>query len=144
MTAPLYNSRATKIAFVIDGEGCFEMACPHLSSGSSSEQYGHGQGSRSSMQKQKKSKRYQRVSGRLTRGVVFIVPAGHPYSLVASPSNNLEVVCFEVDSEGNIKYPLAGIVPSNKFCLRSLRLLGFDFCSESEFLYFVFQGMKTL
>ncbi|KAH7517239.1 hypothetical protein FEM48_Zijuj09G0041800 [Ziziphus jujuba var. spinosa] len=108
MTAPLYNSRATKIAFVIDGEGCFEMACPHLSSGSSSEQYGHGQGSRSSMQKQKKSKRYQRVSGRLTRGVVFIVPAGHPYSLVASPSNNLEVVCFEVDSEGNIKYPLAG------------------------------------
>ncbi|KAI8019756.1 Cupincin [Camellia lanceoleosa] len=32
MTAPYYNSRATKIAVVTNGEGYFEMACPHLSS----------------------------------------------------------------------------------------------------------------
>ncbi|KAI8001558.1 Cupincin [Camellia lanceoleosa] len=32
MTTPYYNSRATKIAVVTNGEGYFEMACPHLSS----------------------------------------------------------------------------------------------------------------
>ncbi|KAI8013260.1 Myb-related protein 2 [Camellia lanceoleosa] len=32
MTSPYYNSRATKIAVVTNGEGYFEMACPHLSS----------------------------------------------------------------------------------------------------------------
>ncbi|KAL7196658.1 hypothetical protein ACSBR1_036636 [Camellia fascicularis] len=32
MTAPYYNSWATKIAVVTNGEGYFEMACPHLSS----------------------------------------------------------------------------------------------------------------
>ncbi|THG06368.1 hypothetical protein TEA_025727 [Camellia sinensis var. sinensis] len=32
MTAPYYHSRATKIAVVTNGEGYFEIACPHLSS----------------------------------------------------------------------------------------------------------------
>ena len=105
MSGPAYNSRATMISFVIDGEGYFEMACPHLSSGSSSSKEQYEQGSSS---QQKSSRRYQRVSGQLRRGTVFIVPAGHPVSLVASQSNNLQVVCFEVNAKGNIRYPLAG------------------------------------
>ncbi|PHT38265.1 Vicilin-like antimicrobial peptides 2-3 [Capsicum baccatum] len=32
MSGPIYSSRATKIAMVVDGEGYFEMACPHSSS----------------------------------------------------------------------------------------------------------------
>ncbi|KAK4355508.1 hypothetical protein RND71_024479 [Anisodus tanguticus] len=32
MLGPIYSSRATKIAVVVDGEGYFEMACPHLAS----------------------------------------------------------------------------------------------------------------
>ncbi|KAL2547348.1 7S globulin [Forsythia ovata] len=39
MIAPYYNSEATKISIVLDGEGYFEMACPHLSS----HQEGQGQ-----------------------------------------------------------------------------------------------------
>ncbi|PIA51252.1 hypothetical protein AQUCO_01100237v1 [Aquilegia coerulea] len=32
MVAPFYNSRATSLVVVVNGEGRFEMACPHLSS----------------------------------------------------------------------------------------------------------------
>ncbi|XP_062143371.1 vicilin Cor a 11.0101-like [Alnus glutinosa] len=86
MSGPYYNSRATKICVVIEGEGFFEMACPHLSSSGS----------------------YQKVSGRLRRGVVFVAPAGHPVAVIASQNNNLQVLCFEVNAHGNFRFPLAG------------------------------------
>lgn len=38
----------------------------------------------------------------------FIVPPGHPYAMVASKNSNMEIFCFEVNAEGNIRYPLAG------------------------------------
>jgi hypothetical protein len=88
MSGPYYNSRATKISVVIEGEGFFEMACPHLSSSGS----------------------YQKVSGRLRRGVVFVAPAGHPVAVIASQNNNLQVLCFEVKAHGNFRFPLAGII----------------------------------
>ncbi|KAF3634548.1 Vicilin-like antimicrobial peptides 2-3 [Capsicum annuum] len=40
MSGPIYSSRATKIAMVVDGEGYFEMACPHLSSKSGTQRQG--------------------------------------------------------------------------------------------------------
>ncbi|EEF37595.1 vicilin Cor a 11.0101 [Ricinus communis] len=94
MAGPLYNSRATKIAIVTQGEGYMEMACPHLSGGS------EHQG--------RKGQTYGRVRSRLRPGTVFIVPAGHPVATVASPNNNLAVLCFEVNAQGNIRYTLAG------------------------------------
>ncbi|PON55226.1 Bicupin, oxalate decarboxylase/oxidase [Parasponia andersonii] len=94
MTAPAYNSRATKISFVVDGEGFFEMACPHVSS----EQGGGGRSRHS----------FERVTGRLRRGVVFVVPAGHPLTAITSGNTNLQILCFEVNAKGNVKYPLAG------------------------------------
>ncbi|XP_062112535.1 vicilin Cor a 11.0101-like [Humulus lupulus] len=101
MAAPFYNSRATKIAFVLDGEGYLEMACPHISS---------EQGRRGSPWQGEKENRpeIQRVTGRLRRGVVFVVPAGHPVTTIASGNNNLQIVCFVVNAEGNVRYPLAG------------------------------------
>ncbi|KAF5937395.1 hypothetical protein HYC85_024901 [Camellia sinensis] len=106
MTAPYYNSRATKIAVVTNGEGHFEMACPHLSSlefgGSSSSRGSHPQQRRSS------GPSYQKVSGRLSRGVVFIIPPGHPVVTVASKNQNLQIVCFDVNALNNEKFPLAG------------------------------------
>ncbi|KAE8009754.1 hypothetical protein FH972_006172 [Carpinus fangiana] len=87
MAGPYYNSRATKISVVVEGEGFFEMACPHLSSSSGS---------------------YQKVSARLRRGVVFVAPAGHPVAVIASQNNNLQVLCFEVNAHGNSRFPLAG------------------------------------
>ncbi|KAA8543268.1 hypothetical protein F0562_021237 [Nyssa sinensis] len=95
MEAPFYNSRATKISVVVEGEGYFEMACPHLSSSESG-----GQG--------KSSPSYRRVSGRLRRGTVLVVPAGHPIVRVASSNQNLELLCFEINARDNEKYPLAG------------------------------------
>jgi mannose-6-phosphate isomerase-like protein (cupin superfamily) len=88
MAGPYYNSRATKISVVVEGEGFFEMACPHLSSSSGS---------------------YQKVSARLRRGMVFVAPAGHPVAVIASQNNNLQVLCFEVNAHGNSRFPLAGI-----------------------------------
>lgn len=102
MGGPFYNSKATKIAFVVDGDGYFEMACPHLSS-----QRGRQQGGGSSQQREG-NPRYQKVSSHLRRGTVFVVPAGHPVALVASNNQNLQIVCFDVNAENNQKYPLAG------------------------------------
>ncbi|KAI4349485.1 hypothetical protein L6164_010068 [Bauhinia variegata] len=93
MTAPLYNSLATNVALVIDGKGDFEMACPHISFSSEG---------RSS------SATYQRVSARLRPGVVFVVPAGHPFVTVASTNTNLQIICFEVNARGNKRIALAG------------------------------------
>ena len=95
MLGPYYNSRATKISFVVDGEGFFEMACPHISSSEHSTGGGTGRA-------------FQRVSGHLRRGTVFVAPAGHPIAAVASPASNLQVVCFEVGGTGNLRFPLAG------------------------------------
>lgn len=104
MMAPHYNSKAMKIAVVVDGEGGFQMACPHLSSSS-------GRSGRwSERERQQKGERsYQKIRGRLRRGVVFVVPAGHPFSVFASPNHSLQIVCFEVNAYGNTKYLLAGI-----------------------------------
>ncbi|XVE77813.1 hypothetical protein DITRI_Ditri13aG0092600 [Diplodiscus trichospermus] len=102
MSALYYNSKATKIAIVVKGEGYFEMACPHVSS--SDEQ---SQDSRSSGRK-KSGPSYQKISSRLRPDTVFIVPGGHPFVTVASRNKNLEILCFEVNIENNIRYPLAG------------------------------------
>ncbi|KAJ9171989.1 hypothetical protein P3X46_015282 [Hevea brasiliensis] len=76
MIGPYYNSKATKISIVVDGEGYFEMACPHVSSSS----------------KRKKTSS----------------PAGHPVASVASRNNNLQILCFEINTKGKNRYPLAG------------------------------------
>ncbi|OWM74728.1 sucrose-binding protein [Punica granatum] len=103
MTTLYYNSRATKIAMVVDGEGWLEMACPHLSS--------RQQGRRHSTRGQRRTgspTTYQKVQARLNRGTVFIVPAGHPATSIASRNSNLQVVCFEVNAKNNVRYTLAG------------------------------------
>ncbi|KAK9281489.1 hypothetical protein L1049_004392 [Liquidambar formosana] len=104
MEAPFFNSKATKISLVIDGDGYYEMACPHLSSSQSGEQHYGGGGS----EERQSGPRYQKVSAQLRRGVVFIVPAGHPVVAVASNNQNLQIVCFEINARGNERYPLAG------------------------------------
>lgn len=101
MVGPYFNSRATKISFVLDGEGYFEMACPYVSSTGRQEQQ--------QQQRQKSSPRYQKISGNLRRGAVFVAPAGHPVTAIASRnSNNLQIICFEVNAHDNIRVPLAG------------------------------------
>ncbi|CAI9774335.1 unnamed protein product [Fraxinus pennsylvanica] len=97
MTTLYYNSEATQIVIVEDGEGYFEMACPHLS-----QQQGQGQG------QQQPRPSYQKVSSPLKQGTVVVVPAGHPYVAVASNNQNLVLLSFEINSKNNRRYPLAG------------------------------------
>eukprot|EP00258_Populus_trichocarpa_P019137 XP_006383667.2 vicilin-like antimicrobial peptides 2-1 [Populus trichocarpa] len=104
MAGPYYNSKATMISIVLEGEGYFEMACPRDSSSGSSMGYIESEGSR----RGKGGQTYQKTSSRLSRNSVFIVPAGHPVATVASENSNLEVLCFEVYAKGNVRYPLAG------------------------------------
>ncbi|XP_027368019.1 sucrose-binding protein-like, partial [Abrus precatorius] len=96
MSTILYNSHATKIAVVIDGEGKFEMACPHVSS------------SHTRSKHQKTSPSYHKISAKLKPATVFVVPAGHPFVTIASKKNDLKIICFEVHAEGNHKLTFAG------------------------------------
>ena len=105
MIGPVYYSKATKISVIVEGEGYFEMACPHLASSRSRGQRG-GKGSSGP---RKSSTRYQKVIGALRPGVVFVTPASHPLAVIASRNSDLKVVCFEINSKGNIRYHLAGI-----------------------------------
>ncbi|KAM4086050.1 hypothetical protein ACJW30_10G073600 [Castanea mollissima] len=104
MVGPIYYSKATKISVIVEGEGYFEMACPHLSSSRSRGQ----RGGRGSSRPRKSSTRYRKVSGALRPGVVFVTPASHPFVVIASRNSDLKVVCFEINAKGNIRYHLAG------------------------------------
>ncbi|PIA56046.1 hypothetical protein AQUCO_00700403v1 [Aquilegia coerulea] len=82
MIGPYYNSRSTKIAMVVNGNG--------------------EKGQRGS------TSTYQKMSGRISRGDVYVTPAGHPFVAVASNDENLEVVMFEINARYNHRYQLAG------------------------------------
>ncbi|KAK4731973.1 hypothetical protein R3W88_024961 [Solanum pinnatisectum] len=103
MLGPIYSSRATKIAVVVQGEGYFEMACPHLASESES---GRHQGSKE--RETRIGLSYQKVRSKLKRGMVLVIPAGHPFVAVASTNQNLQIVGFNVNARNNEIVPLAG------------------------------------
>ncbi|KAF6138138.1 hypothetical protein GIB67_033552 [Kingdonia uniflora] len=96
MFGPYFNTKAIKIALVIDGSGNIEMARPHLSSSRGQEQQQQGSGS------------YKKIEARISRGDIYVVPSGHPIVTVSSGHQNLEAVCFEINTEGNEKIDLAG------------------------------------
>ncbi|GJN23815.1 hypothetical protein PR202_gb11499 [Eleusine coracana subsp. coracana] len=138
MSAPFYNTRSIKIAYVVDGEGHAEIVCPHLAQqqqhGSETQRQRKHEGRRRSREReqesQEKSKeeeqwrrrrqegseseseeeeqRYETIRARLTRGTVFVVPVGHPVVEVASRDSNLQIVCFEVQAQRNERVYLAG------------------------------------
>ncbi|XP_073129325.1 vicilin Cor a 11.0101-like [Henckelia pumila] len=106
MTALYYNSRATKICVVKDGAGYYEMACPHMMSQShESHQRKQPEGSR---RESGGTPSYQKISSRLKRGTVVVVPAGHPFVAVAANDQNLQLICFLVHANDNEKHTLAG------------------------------------
>lgn len=125
MIGPYYNSRATQVAVVMDGNGYVQMACPHLSEQSEEEreQGRRGRGREQSEQEREQGPRgrgreqgrreqesvsYQSVSANVSPGDVFVAPAGHPIVTVANQDQELLVLCFEINAENNEKYTLAG------------------------------------
>lgn len=93
MENPFFNSKSINIGVVKEGKGYFEMACPHLSSDSSS---GGAPVS------------YRNVNAHVKRGSVYIVPPGHPVITVASKDQNLELLVFQINARDNKRFPLAG------------------------------------
>ncbi|KAH6796591.1 hypothetical protein C2S52_021145 [Perilla frutescens var. hirtella] len=120
MTAPYYNSKATEINIVVDGEGYFEMACPHLSQsqsrGGREEHYGQQRetrgGRREEYDEPQRERRgqsgYETVRSHLRTGTVVVVPAGHPFVAVASNNQNLQILSFKVNAYNNEQFTLAG------------------------------------
>ena len=99
MQGPFFNSRSTKIALVINGEGYMEMACPHVAQQQQQQQQ---QGQQGTIQ------HYQRISSSLNPGMIFVVPTGHPIIIVSGNNRNLEIACFDVNAENNWREALAG------------------------------------
>ncbi|CAL9166695.1 unnamed protein product [Musa hybrid cultivar] len=101
MMAPNYNSLSTKLAMVVQGRGYIEMACPSRS--------GESRRSEETMESEPQQRlRYRTVRSRVSRGSVFVIPAGHPVAAVAARNENLEVLFFGVRAAQNRNYYLAG------------------------------------
>lgn len=130
MMAPNYNSRATKIAMVVEGCGDFEMVCPHLSHESGEEEeiereWGREEERERQWEKERGRERehgrergeeeghsYQLVRSRACRGDVFVIPASHPVVALAS-RDSLQILCFGIRAEDNRKIFLAGNLIKN-------------------------------
>ncbi|CAL9122740.1 unnamed protein product [Musa textilis] len=122
MIAPLYDSRSTKIAVIVEGRGYVETICPHLSErGRSREEGREGHEGREGG-----GQRYQKVRSQVSRGTVAVIPPGHPSVTVASRGRNLEAVCFEIRAERNERNFLAGRNNVLKQLDREAKELSFD------------------
>ncbi|WOL15278.1 cupincin-like [Canna indica] len=99
MMAPHYNTLATHLVMVVRGEGYVEMTCPRQSSQQKRKDEEHESESTAG---------YQTVRSRLSHGSAFVIPAGIPVTVVASPNTDLEAVAFGIRSENSRRHYLAG------------------------------------
>lgn len=110
---PHYNSKATTVVLVVQGRGRFEMGCPHLSSRWSQE----SQREQEEEEEEESSGELQKISANLSPGDVFVIPAGHPIALIASPNEKLQTIGFGINAMNNQRNFLAGIVgPIRPMC----------------------------
>ncbi|MCD9643705.1 hypothetical protein HAX54_031362 [Datura stramonium] len=109
MVLPYYNTRSTRLVMVVEGNGRFEMACPHL--GSQRQGRGSREGRRwqeEQEQEQEGNVHYQKVRGTLNVGDFLVIPASHPITFIATGGSNLRLVGFGVNAHNNKKNFLAG------------------------------------
>lgn len=108
MIAPYYNSRSTTVVVVVKGSGWSQMACPHLGQKQREGESG-GEHGKEEEQEQEGQESYYSVDSQLKANTILIIPAGLPSVAVASHHENLEIVCFHINSKNNNQYFLAGI-----------------------------------
>ncbi|KAK6913959.1 Cupin 1 [Dillenia turbinata] len=99
MMAPYYNSKSTKIVNVVEGNGYFEMACPHVASQS------HGPQTREGVTE---STSYKKLYAYLSPGDALVIPAGHPVTFIANQNQELQLVSFGINAQNNKRNFLAG------------------------------------
>ncbi|KAJ8630721.1 hypothetical protein MRB53_024044 [Persea americana] len=97
MLAPYFNSKAFKVALVVDGKGYWELVSP----------YGSGR-SGEGREWQEESVSYQRLRAQLSDGNGLVVPPGHPSAIVADRGQDLRVLLFGIHAEKNQELWLAG------------------------------------
>ncbi|GMI71955.1 hypothetical protein HRI_000864800 [Hibiscus trionum] len=95
---PHYNSKSTFVVVITEGKGHVEMVCPHLSS----------QSSREEEEDERRSGEYRKVGAEVLPGDVFVVPAGHPVTYVASQNHNLRALAFGLYHQNSTRIFIAG------------------------------------
>ncbi|KAK8709623.1 hypothetical protein V6N13_060636 [Hibiscus sabdariffa] len=55
-----------------------------------------------------RSRKYRKVTARLSAGDIFVVPAGHPFTFVASENENLRAIGFSLYNQDNRRIFIAG------------------------------------
>ncbi|KAM1745946.1 hypothetical protein ACFX11_012628 [Malus domestica] len=107
MMVPHFNSEATFLMYVVEGNVRVEMACPHLASQM------QGQGMMEQQEQGEHSGRFTKVVAQLSPGDAFVVPAGHPVAFVAQNNNgnqnqNIRILGFGLNAQNNMRNFLAG------------------------------------
>ncbi|KAH0637165.1 hypothetical protein KY289_037080 [Solanum tuberosum] len=89
MILPVYNTRTTWLVMVAQRNGRFEMV--------------------SSQSQERRCHNYQKaVRGCLSVGDFFVIPAGHPITVIANGDSNLSMVGFGINGHNNMLNFLAG------------------------------------
>ncbi|XP_039155204.1 vicilin Car i 2.0101-like [Eucalyptus grandis] len=101
------------VVLVVEGNGWFEMACPHLAQaqqrwGSGGEREEEEEEEEEQETEQGGSARYQKVTSQLSPGDIFVIPAGHPIAIVAGQNEDLRMVGFGINAHKNERIFLAG------------------------------------
>ncbi|KAL3727195.1 hypothetical protein ACJRO7_032013 [Eucalyptus globulus] len=129
---PHYNSKSMTVVLVVEGNGWFEMACPHLAQaqqrwGSSGEREEEEEEEEEEQEtEQGGSARYQKVTSQLSPGDVFVIPAGHPIAIVAEQNEDLRMVGFGINAHKNERIFLAGKENIINRMDREVKELSFD------------------
>ncbi|KAI4345670.1 hypothetical protein L6164_012770 [Bauhinia variegata] len=105
---PHFNTEKTVVVYVVQGNGTFEMAFPHLSRhrsrGGSGCQCQEGQ----EQEEEWRVAQILSLSAEVNEGDVYVIPPGHPTALRASNNRKLHVVSFGINDENNQMNFLAG------------------------------------
>lgn len=91
MLLPVFTTRATWLVMFAQGNGRFEMVGSQIQ-----ERQGHNN--------------QKAVQGCLSVGDFFVIPAGHPTTVVANGESNLSMVGFGINGNNSRLNFLAGIV----------------------------------
>lgn len=107
MMVPHFNSKATFLIYVVEGNVRVEMGCPHLASQM------QGQETTEQQEQGEHSGRFMKVNAQLSPGDAFVIPAGHPVAFVTHSNNgnqnqNIRILGFGLNAQYSMRNFLAG------------------------------------
>ncbi|KAK8709622.1 hypothetical protein V6N13_060635 [Hibiscus sabdariffa] len=88
--APHYHSESTFVILVTEGKGYTEMVTPEEE------------------EEERRSGEYRKVRAGLSPGDIFVVPAGHPVTFVASQNQKLRFLAFGLNYQNDLKIFIGG------------------------------------